>query len=108
MTFALSWQRLDENDAIDHLAQQLLLHSSYFAPSTPIAPDLLLATLLDGALTLPEEAHLSEYDYEDAQYRLLELGLLENDPSGLTIHRLVAAFAHGPPHAQTHCHLARE
>jgi tetratricopeptide (TPR) repeat protein len=88
-TFALSYQRLDPQDATDAVALALLARSAYFAPGEVIPRGLLLATL-----DLPDDDVESERRAEDALARLVALGLLESDAEGdMTLHRLLAAFA---------------
>jgi tetratricopeptide (TPR) repeat protein len=87
-TFALSYERLDSEDPVEHLAVALLARAVSFAAGEPIPRDLLLLTLnvADGE---PESALRKE----DALRRLTELGLLETKEAGaLRMHRLVAAF----------------
>jgi len=88
-TFALSYERLDPQDATDAVALALLARSAYFAPGEAIPRGLLLATL-----DLPEEDFEAERRAEDALARLVALGLLVAEAEGdVILHRLVAAFA---------------
>lgn len=87
-TFALSYERLDASDPVDGLARLLLARAAFFAAGEPIPRSLLLATAGIGKGV--EEDLLGE----DALKRLIELGLLEEEPGGaVKVHRLVAAFA---------------
>ncbi len=87
-TFALSYERLDPQQAEDALALQLLARTVYLVPGEVIPTALLQATLetdpddLDGQLAA-----------EAALERLLSLGLLERvGDAGLRMHRLVGAY----------------
>jgi tetratricopeptide (TPR) repeat protein len=89
-TFALSYERLDGAQRVDHLAQQLLTRAAHFAWGEPIPRTLLLATLEVGN---DEEALLAA---EDGLRRLVALGLAEEEAAGSVVfHRLVAMFAQG-------------
>jgi tetratricopeptide (TPR) repeat protein len=87
-TFALSFERLDREDATDELAIALLARAAHFAPGETIPRHLLLKTVeLDPE---PEAVLLAE----DALRRLTDLGLLDVEEAGaLLLHRLVARFA---------------
>ncbi|GAB4199020.1 MAG: hypothetical protein OHK0022_18910 [Roseiflexaceae bacterium] len=82
--FALSFDRLDQDDPIDVLARQLLARAACFAPGEPFAQNWLEATVEVAGDT---EART------DATNRLLALGLLEQDGDWLRLHRLLAAYA---------------
>jgi tetratricopeptide (TPR) repeat protein len=82
-TFALSYERLDENDEVDALALALLARAAHFAPGEAIPRELLLATV----------ATEDELLAVDALERLTALGLLEDDTQAEpTLHRLLGAF----------------
>ncbi len=89
-TFALSYDRLDPDDAIDALARSLLFRAAHFAPGEPIWYELLVKTL-----DLDEDGTISAIQADRAFSRLIELGLIEvEDDFVLRMHRLVAAFVH--------------
>ncbi len=88
-TFALSLERLDPADPIDALARKALARAACLSPGTPFPRDLLIATLECD----PTDA-TALLDVSDALERLMNLGLLEAEPSdGLRLHRLLALFA---------------
>jgi tetratricopeptide (TPR) repeat protein len=90
-TFALSYEQLDSADPIDDLALALLARAGCLAPGEAIPRDLLLATL-----GLADEDPEAKVRAEDAFSRLIDLGLLRAEESGLlTLHRLLAAFVRG-------------
>lgn len=88
--FALSYEQLRPDEAIDRLAQGLLARAARFAPGVPIPNTLLLATMpvdtddLFAAL-LPDQA----------LHRLIALGLIEEDAQDTTVrmHRLLCTYA---------------
>lgn len=99
-TFALSYDKLDPDDAIDSIALALLARAAHFAPSEPVPRDLLIATV-----TGEDESEEAVLDGEDGLHRLLELGLLEeqhpniSSPTpALRLHRLLAAFVQESAH----------
>lgn len=98
-TFALSYEQLDEQVAVDACARRLLIHLSCLAPGEAAPYSLPAATLgldlnhLEAALQM-----------EDGVARLLELGLVEVDEQhNLRLHRLLGDFVRqvagevGPP-----------
>jgi hypothetical protein len=86
-TFALSFDRLDREDATDALALDLLLRAAYFAPGEPIPRDLLTASV-------DKEGEEAAYAVEDSLRRLVDLGLIETMADGaVRLHRLIVAFA---------------
>jgi tetratricopeptide (TPR) repeat protein len=87
-TFALSYDRLNRDDATDALALALLARAAHFAPGEPIPRDLLLATV-----DLPDKA--TQRRATRALKQLVNLGLLENEDAGPVLHRLLAAFVRG-------------
>ena len=89
-TFALSYNQLQADAAIDKVALALLARLAYFAPGEAVPTALLWATLNE---------EVSELDQVDAQKRLLDLGLAEagEEAAGLKLHRLLAAFVQGEP-----------
>jgi len=96
-TFALSSDRLDSAETADALALRALRHATRFAPGEAI-PRWLLASAL--GLDWSEDA--AQIALADALARLGELGLIDNDQTGPSLHRLIAAFAHaGDPDATT-------
>jgi tetratricopeptide (TPR) repeat protein len=87
-TFALSFERLNPEDATDALAIALLSRAAYFAPGEPIPRALLLKTVELGS---DSEASLQA---EDALQRLVDLGLFDLGEDGaVVLHRLIAKFA---------------
>jgi DNA-binding SARP family transcriptional activator/Flp pilus assembly protein TadD len=88
-TFAISFEKLDPADEIDHFAMQLLARAACFAPGEPIPKRLLLGTIISDELDL--EAVLQA---EDGLERLIELGFIKREgPGTVVIHSLVVAFA---------------
>src|SRR5690606_975797 len=82
-TFALSFERLDPEDAADVAAIMLLAGAACFAPGEAFPGDWLLA-----ALESEDELLLV-----DGLKRLLALGLLTADgESGYQLHRLLAVY----------------
>ena len=87
-TFALSYTRLQPQDATDAGALALLARAAWFAPGEPIPRQLLVETLP------PEDraAHAA-LRTEDALQRLHGLGLLDRTPDGaVRLHRLLGLF----------------
>jgi tetratricopeptide (TPR) repeat protein len=90
-TFALSFERLDQEIAADVLAIDLLARAAWFAPGEPIPRTLLLKTA-----DIDSGDPIKGLDAVDALRRLTDLGLIEsNDRNDLLMHRLVAAWAQG-------------
>jgi tetratricopeptide (TPR) repeat protein len=90
-TFALSYDRLDINDTVDHLARELLTRVAFFAPGEPVPRKLLWMTL-----GLEDDGYEVQLQAEDSLGRLVELGLLEEGTGGsLRQHRLLTAFTRG-------------
>jgi tetratricopeptide (TPR) repeat protein len=88
-TFAISFEKLDPADEIDHFAMQLLARAACFAPGEPIPKRLLLETIISDELDL--EAVLQA---EDGLERLVELGFIKREgPGTVAIHSLVVAFS---------------
>ena len=87
-TMALSYDRLNPDNPVDQLAQQILASAVCLAPGEPIPHDLLVATL-----HLPVGDLKTAVQAEDALKRLLALGLiiLASDEA-YRLHRLVVAF----------------
>ncbi len=87
--FALSYDRLLADDAIDALALGLLARAARFAPGEPLARTLLLATLpIDEADDTARAHRMAAYR------RLLSLGLLEQEADDtVRMHRLLCAYA---------------
>jgi len=86
--FALSYNRLNAQDTIDHWALALLARAACFAPGEPIGRDLLFA-----ALAQERALGGTPLKLEDALQRLLALGLVEEAThSAVRMHRLVIAF----------------
>ena len=84
--FALSYDRLQADDAIDALALGLLARAARFAPGELFPQELLLATLSVDAS--------QELDRDDAVARLIKLGLLEEEADDtVRMHRLLCAYA---------------
>jgi hypothetical protein len=85
-TFALSYQQLAPEDAVDHAARQVLQRAAYFAHGKLIPRPLLRAALRDQA----------DGGAAAAIARTIDVGLLEatGDASRptLRLHRLVAAY----------------
>jgi tetratricopeptide (TPR) repeat protein len=87
-TFALSFERLDPEEATDALAISLLSRAAYFAPGEAIPRELLLKTVELGS---GAEASMQA---EDALRRLLDLGLFDAGEEGaVVLHRLIVKFA---------------
>jgi tetratricopeptide (TPR) repeat protein len=87
-TFALSFDQLDQDEAKDALALQLLVSAACFAPGEPIPRPLLLAVL-----TLAKNDEDTELQTADALRRLNDLGLISLEADGgLLLHRLLQAF----------------
>jgi tetratricopeptide (TPR) repeat protein len=91
-TFALSYDQLLTEEAIDWMAQSLLASIACFAPGEAIPWALLAATVAGGD---EEQIALAA----DALNRLLALGLVEEvDQEAVRIHRLIALYvAHRAP-----------
>lgn len=88
-TFALSYERLDADEAVDALAVKVLIRAAYLAQDIPIHQDILFA-LIDA----DHEDAESILQAEDALHRLMELGLMEREAEKtFRLHRLLAAFA---------------
>lgn len=87
-TFALSYDRLDPDDAVDAGALRLLACLALLAPGEPVPYDLPAETF---AVDLREPQQAAAW--EDSIMRLAELGLIDvHDNRQLRIHRLLAAF----------------
>jgi len=87
-TFALSYERLNPDNATDALARRALARAACLAPGELI-PRALLALTLE----LGDEKE-STLQAEDALLRLTNVGLLEvEDDGALRLHRLLARFA---------------
>lgn len=85
---ALSYEQLDSNHEIDHLALKTLVHAACFAPGEPIPYHLLRLTL---DLVAADPGATSKI--EKAMTRLVELGLLRSEIEDMVrLHRLVVAF----------------
>jgi tetratricopeptide (TPR) repeat protein len=112
-TFALSYDRLDPEDAVDGLALALLARLACFTPGEPVARELLLLTLnaeppkrnptmkerlqrLARPRSAAREQEADKVLTPEAIERLVMLGLIDEQADGsLVIHRLVAAFVGG-------------
>lgn len=89
LTIAVSYQRLDPDDATDALALAIVARAAHFAPGEPIPHDLLQASL--DLTDLPEDEQALTFD--DALIRLMELGLCDPiENKALRLHRLIVAF----------------
>jgi tetratricopeptide (TPR) repeat protein len=87
-TFAISYERLDPQDATDACALALLARAACFAPGEPIPHQLLVGTLPTD--TADGEAALRT---ADALQRLQALGLLDWAAEGaVRLHRLLVMF----------------
>ncbi len=87
-TFALSYTRLQPQDATDAGALALLARAAWFAPGEPIPRQLLVETLPPQA-----DAANAALRTEDALQRLHGLGLLDRTPDGaVRLHRLLVLF----------------
>jgi len=86
-TFALSFDKLDQNDPIDGFALALLARAACLAPGEPIPRDLLIATM-----NLPEDDPDVPLQAEDALARLARFGLMADAGGSLSIHRLLQLF----------------
>lgn len=86
-TFALSYDRLNPDDAMDALARRALARAACLAPGELIPRSLLALTLELG------DDKESTLQVEDALLRLTDMGLLEAEDDGaLRLHRLLARF----------------
>jgi len=87
--FALSFERLNPDDATDALALALLARAACLSPGKPIPSAFLVQTL-----GLDEEDQEAQWRAEDALSRLTALGLLKpEEPGTLSMHELVADLA---------------
>ena len=87
-TFALSIEQLNEEDEVDMMAQQILIHAAMFAPAEPIPQDLLQATIIQD-----ETDFLTSLLVEDSLTRLITLGFLKAEGrEAVILHRLLAAY----------------
>ncbi len=86
-TFALSHQQLNPADPVDALALAMLERLACFVPRENVPRQLLNRSA--GVDPNDPEAPLHA---EDALRRLAELGLVQLQPAGARMHRLVAAF----------------
>lgn len=91
-TFALSYDQLCAEEAIDVMAQRLLASIACFAPGEGVPWSLLVSSVAGDD---DEEIELAA----DALNRLLALGLVEEvDQEAIRIHRLIALYvAHRAP-----------
>ena len=86
-TFALSYQKLDPNEAIDHMALIIIARAAFFAPSEPIPRGLLQA-----ASQYVEES-VSNMSFAASLARLDGLGLIRLQTTGsIWVHQLIAEF----------------
>ena len=87
-TFALSYERLNPQDAGDGLALQLLARAAHLVPGEVVPADLLRATLEQ-----PDDDLDAQLASEAALDRVVGLGLIEREgEDGLRMHRLVGAY----------------
>jgi tetratricopeptide (TPR) repeat protein len=87
-TFALSFDRLNTNDAEDIFARSLLTHVCYLAPGEIIPHSLICAVL-----SLPNNDLHNLLKIEDAIDRLTSLGLIDReDEDSIRLHRLICSF----------------
>lgn len=87
-SFAVSYNKLDPNDATDALAQKLFYFASWFAPVS-INRDLLIAS---AAVNSADRKARNNAD--DSLARLQELGLIKEEADyRLLLHRLLREFA---------------
>lgn len=96
-TFAVSYDRLRDDAATDALARVALTFAAWLAPGETIERSFLeaLVTLdLSKGFASVEQAAIEQGAlFEDAIFRLCELGLIDELPDGdLTIHRLLGRF----------------
>lgn len=101
-TFAVSYDRLRPDDAVDAAALALLTRAACFAPGEPLPEGLLLAAMdRRGEATGNESPPgdeipapvASPHLVDDGLMRLRELGLLERiDDEVYRLHRLIARF----------------
>ena len=87
-TFALSFDRLDNNDPIDMLAIHLLACAAHLAPGESIPRAFLLAMVPEGT---------NQDDAVDGLKRARAIGLLDGDDM-LIMHRLVHQYIRGSTH----------
>ena len=91
-TFALNLERLDSDDEIDVMAQQLLALGANFAPGEPVPRALLLSAAVDEEKTDGDDLMVNLL-FEDGLSRLVTFGFLKEEDQGVVdMHRLVAAF----------------
>ncbi|MGJ6962044.1 tetratricopeptide repeat protein [Streptosporangium sp. G11] len=93
-TFGITYARLDPADPVDALALSLLGSAAIMAPGESVPRTLL--TAIAGAAPDDLDATMR---VEDALRRLLELGLVEGEPGGIRLHRLLASFVRARPGA---------
>lgn len=87
-TFALSYKRLNPDDAEDAVALRLLARVAHLMPGEVITADLLRAMLEQ-----PKNNLDAQIAAENALERLVGLGLVERETSmGVRMHRLVAVY----------------
>ncbi len=87
-TYAIGWERLDSNDAIDIAARQLLARAATLAPGEPI-PARWLKQTIGGDRNDLTAVLLAE----DALVRLISMGFLMGESHGsVVLHPLLALF----------------
>ena len=101
-TFMASWEKLDETDELDTLAQIIFSHLVWCAPGEPIPLTFLEKTLAaerNFSETIRTMDQLDFQDYfQDIIDRLINLGLLERGQANtIIVHQLINAFGHQLP-----------
>ncbi|MCG8353004.1 MAG: tetratricopeptide repeat protein [Chloroflexales bacterium] len=93
-TFALSYERLDPNDATDGLALLLLARAAHLVPGEVIPAWLLRAILVihGNDQTVDVNGVDVKLTAETVLQRLIGLGLLDRTDADLRMHRLVGAY----------------
>lgn len=89
-TFMVSWYRLQPDDDVDELAKRLMACMVGMAPGVPVPGDRL-----QEMVAYESDEGIDPYLWQNAQWRLVNLGLVEGEPNFLRIHRLVQAFVLG-------------
>lgn len=81
----VSMQSLQHLSQKNPLLMPILIHASYFAANLTIPKDLLLHTL-------PNQAEISQHNYQQALDQLAELGLLEQNTWQVRLHLAIAYY----------------
>jgi tetratricopeptide (TPR) repeat protein len=88
LSFAISYNKLNPDNATDALAQRLFYLASWFAPVS------IHRALLIASSGVDSSDRTDRHSADDALTRLQELGLIKEEPGGrLLLHRLLRDFA---------------